>query len=137
MKQFFSKIFYPRTFLAKKLLTSIFIKDLILLASIGVHNYEKKQLQRIRLNLEIFVHSYHHLGDSLKNVVCYSQLTNEITQLIAHEHINLIETLAERICAHCFTKPTILKTIIKIEKLDVFDNAESVGVKIVRHRKMS
>ncbi|MBT4741452.1 MAG: dihydroneopterin aldolase, partial [Rhodospirillaceae bacterium] len=47
-------------------------------------------------------------------------------------HINLVETLAERIAQTCLQHPDCDTVRVRIEKLDVFEDVESVGVEIER-----
>ena len=68
----------------------------------------------------------------IKNVFCYEKLINGINEIISLGHINLVETLAEKVVSMCFKQKDVLSVRVKIEKLDVLDGAESVGVEIER-----
>lgn len=113
----------------------IFVRDLVLSARIGVHRHEKKREQRIRLNLDLTVaESCRPSSDRLSDVVCYEKIVNRVRALIAEGHVNLVETLAERIAAICLEDPQVRKAKIRLEKLEVFADAASVGVEIERQR---
>lgn len=113
----------------------IFVRDLVLSARIGVHRHEKKREQRIRLNLDLAVsESPSPSSDRLSDVVCYEKIVNRVRALIAEGHVNLVETLAERIAAICFEDPQVRKATVRLEKLEVFADAASVGVEIERLR---
>jgi 7,8-dihydroneopterin aldolase/epimerase/oxygenase len=45
-----------------------------------------------------------------------------------------VETLAERIAEACFRDRRVITARVRIEKLDVYADAESVGVEIERRR---
>jgi dihydroneopterin aldolase len=47
-------------------------------------------------------------------------------------HVNLAETLAERIASLCLQDSTCRSVLVRVEKLDVFEDAKSVGVEIER-----
>lgn len=112
----------------------VFVRDLVLSARIGVHRHEKKREQRIRLNLDLTVREGGRIGsDRLADVVCYEKLVNRVRALIAERHVNLVETLAERIAALCLEEPNVVSVAVRVEKLEVFADAASVGVEIERH----
>ena len=50
-------------------------------------------------------------------------------------HIPLVENMADQIAKKCLKDKRILKIKIKVEKLEPFKEAESVGVEIIRMNK--
>ena len=73
------------------------------------------------------------IGDRLDNVVCYEHLVSAVQELVDSGHVNLVETLAERIAGLCLDDPRVRTARVRVEKLDVFANAASVGVEIERY----
>lgn len=113
----------------------VFVRDLVLAATIGVWTHEKGRSQRIRVNIDLSVEEPETPGpDRLEAVVCYDRLTRAVRALAAGEHVHLIETLAERIAQAALTDPRILAVRVRVEKLDVYPDAASVGVEIERTR---
>ncbi len=111
----------------------VFIRDLVLTCDIGVHAHEKGRPQRVRINLDLGVaDDGSPLADRLENVVCYETVVTHIRAITADGHINLVETLAERIAQTGLQLPDCHSARVRVEKLDVFDDAESVGVEIER-----
>ena len=109
------------------------INDLILNASIGIHEYEKKKKQRVSISLSIKAHdNLGEINESINNVVSYEHIIKKLKKLINNGHIDLIETLGEKIFDLCFHDPRILSVWMKLEKLDVFKDARSVGIEISR-----
>jgi dihydroneopterin aldolase len=119
---------------ARNALRHVFIRDLVLHAHIGVHQHEKNGPQRIRVNIDLAVweHDAAAGGDQLAQVVCYEQVVSGIRRLVAAGHVNLVETLAEQIAALCLEDRRVRVTRVRVEKLDVFADATSVGVEIER-----
>lgn len=118
---------------ARNRLRHVFVRDLVLLCSIGVHRHEHAAMQRVRINLDLAVRDEGaDLGDDLANVVCYEQITDGIRALVSRGHIRLVETMAEAIAAMCLQDPRIRSARVRVEKLDVFADATSVGVEIER-----
>jgi dihydroneopterin aldolase len=112
----------------------ILIRDMVLSARIGVHQHERIADQRVRINLEAVVRPRRAVGDDLDNVVCYGELVTGIRHVVGSGHTNLAETLAERIAAMCLEDGRVARVRVRVEKLDVFPEAESVGIEIERGR---
>lgn len=111
----------------------VFVRDLVVDSSIGVYAHEREATQRVRVNVDLAVREHTApLGDDLANVVSYEDVTKGVEAIIARGHINLVETLADEIAAMCLEDPRVRSVRVRVEKLDVFANAESVGVEIER-----
>jgi len=121
---------------ARTAVRHVFIRDMVLPCSIGVHRHERLGTQRVRINLDLAVREGDHpLADNLANVVCYETVANGIRAIVARGHVNLVETLAEDIAALCLEDIRVLSARVRVEKLDVFTDANSVGVEIERLRR--
>ena len=114
----------------------ILVRDLLLMCSIGIHAHEKLAPQRVRINLDMAVlESVTPADDNIVNVVSYEHVIDGIKALIARGHVNLVETLAEQVAALCLTDQRVEQVIVRIEKLDVYAEAASVGIEIERRRR--
>jgi dihydroneopterin aldolase len=113
----------------------VFVRDLVVPARIGVWNSEKGGSQRVRINLDLAVaESEKPSHDRLDEVVCYNTITTKVRALAAEAHTNLIETLAERIAEVCLQDRRVVTARVRVEKLDVYEDAASVGVEIERRQ---
>jgi dihydroneopterin aldolase len=111
----------------------VFVRDLVVEARIGIYRHEKKSAQRVRINLDLsVVDDYLADADNVDQVVCYEQVVVETKEIIATGHINLVETLAERIAEQILVMPKVLSVRVRIEKLDVLPDVGSVGIEIER-----
>ena len=117
---------------ARSELRHVFIRDLMLSCSIGVHRHEHGAAQRVRINLDLAVQEGRVLNDDLASVVCYEKITTEVREIVARGHIKLVETLAEEIANACLADRRVRSVRVRVEKLDVFPDATSVGVEIER-----
>lgn len=118
---------------AGRALRHVFIRDLVLKGSIGVHPHERGAPQPVRINLDLAVtEGGSPMDDDLAQVVCYERIAHGVRAIVADGHVNLVETLAERIAALCLQDPRVRTARVRIEKLDVFEDATSVGVEIER-----
>jgi dihydroneopterin aldolase len=109
----------------------VFVRDLLVSCRIGVHRHEKRNDQPVRINLDLAV-SEGAARDRLADVVDYEEIVERVRRIAGRGHINLLETLAERIAAACLEDPRVRTARVRIEKLDVFPDAASVGVEIER-----
>ena len=114
---------------AKKVV--VLIRDLELLARIGVHGHEQGKLQPVRINVAL-TGVIDSDDDRLENAIDYEAVAEKIRGLIAAGHINLAETLAERIAAACFEDGRVKRARIRVEKLHALAGAEAAGVEIER-----
>jgi dihydroneopterin aldolase len=112
----------------------VFIRNLELPAHIGIHGHEQGKPQPVRINVDLAVEDAAMLEDKLDQVVDYEAITNRIRVLVTAGHINLAETMAERIAAACFADARVVSAWVRVEKLHALPGAESAGVEIERQR---
>lgn len=122
----------PRYADAQAALRHVFIRDLELLAHIGVHGHERTKPQPIRINLDLAVEDSMPLNDRLDRVVDYEAIALRIRALVAKGHVNLAETLAEGIAQACLDDRRVRAVRVRLEKLHALAGAESAGVEIER-----
>merc|ERR1711991_146038 len=115
---------------------NVIIKNLIVDASIGIHEHEKIKKQRVSISLSIEVVDNISLVDQkIENFLSYENVINNIKLIINKGHIDLVETLSYEILSYIFSDSRASKVWLKIEKLDVFEEAQSVGLEIIKTRK--
>jgi dihydroneopterin aldolase len=116
-------------------LRRVFVRDLEIVASVGVLEREKRYEQRIIVSAELMVRDdYDGVSDRLGDVFDYSQVVDGIARLVQGDHVNLIETLAERIASQCMADRRVESVRVRIEKPDVMEQCRSVGIEIERRR---
>ena len=132
----------PRIADAARALRHVFLRDMVLRASIGVHPHEHATQQRIRVNVDLAVEddgarllSRPRVGrDDLSRVVDYERVAEAVRTIVGTGHVILVETLAERIAEACLLDTRIHLVRVRVEKLDVFADAASAGVEIERRQ---
>jgi dihydroneopterin aldolase len=118
---------------ARRKIRHVFVRDLELEANIGVYHRERGQTQPVRINVDLTVEEGDVLlEDQLSNVVDYGAVVDGIKAILAGGHLNLVETLAERIAEFCLSDNRVRVARVRIEKLKVVAEARSVGVEIER-----
>jgi dihydroneopterin aldolase len=113
----------------------VFIRDLIIECTIGVHEQEHRSKQRLRMNLDLGIpETFPVVTDHIAEVVCYDEIIGKVSELLARRHFGLLEVAAEEIARLCLNDTRVQKVRISLEKLDVYKNAKSVGIEIWRSR---
>ena len=117
-------------------LRHVFLRDMVLLASIGVFRREHARPQRVRINLDLGVEDDRAgVGpDKLSRVVDYGRVAATVRDIVGAGHVRLVETLAERIADACLSDGRVLLVRVRVEKLDIFEDAASAGVEIERRQ---
>ena len=111
------------------------IKNLILKISVGLHDFEKKKKQRVRFNIDIITDSnIKPDNNNLLSIVNYEDAINKITSITKTKHHELLEDLAENIFDIIFKNKIVKKVSLKLEKLDIIKNTESVGIEVTKSR---
>jgi dihydroneopterin aldolase len=132
----------PRIASSTRALRHVFLRDLVLSASIGVYPHEHAARQRVRINVDLGVEddgaralSRARVGrDDLSRVVDYEKVASTVRGIVSAGHVRLVETLAERIAEACLADPRVHLARIRVEKLDIFADATSAGVEIERRQ---
>lgn len=113
----------------------VFVRDLDIMALIGIYDHEKINPQRIIVNVDLSVHeSGAPMSDEIDHVVSYEIVVKKIEAIVAAGHVNLVETLAEKFAEACLKDKRVAAARVRIEKPDIIPNARSVGVEIERGR---
>ena len=110
----------------------IIVKDLILLLSVGIHQFEKLEKQRVKFNIEITTDP--NLKPDIKSIVNYESVINDIKRLTKKKHFELLEGLSESLFDEMFKNKKIKKIKLKIEKLDIIKETSSVGIEVIKTR---
>ena len=108
----------------------IIVKDLILLLSVGIHQFERLKRQKVKFNIEITTDP--NLKPDIKTIVNYESIINDIKRLTKKTHFELLESLSEVIFDEIFKNKKIKKIKLKIEKLDIIKETTSVGIEVIK-----
>ncbi len=125
---------------AKDGIRHVFVRDMVLVASIGIYPHEHESRQRVRINIDLGVADEAARAgitvgpDEFSRVVDYEKIANRARTIVSTGHTRLVETLAERIAESCLANVRVLSVRVRVEKLDVFADATSAGVEIERRR---
>ena len=85
----------------------VIVKDLILLISVGIHQFEKQKKQKVKFNIEITTDP--NLKSDIKSIVNYESVINDIKKITEKKHFELLESLSENIFDEIFKNKKIKK----------------------------
>ena len=109
----------------------LFVRGLVLPCRIGVHRHERDSPQRVRLSVELDIDDVlAPRRDAIEEVVNYDDVVRGVRQMVRADHINLVESLAERILEFCLKDERVARARVTVEKLDVFGDDAVVGIEI-------
>ena len=109
----------------------VIIKNLIISMFIGIHDFEKRKKQRVKFNITITTDSKIEPNKKeLSTILDYEKVIKNLTLLVGKKHYDLLEELSESIFEIIFNNKLVKKVNLKLEKLDIIKNAESVGIEV-------
>jgi len=115
----------------------IFLREVLLDANIGIHDFERNGSQRLVINVDVFVplllSTPRH--DRIAEVLDYDFVRLTIHRRIEQGHINLQETLIDDIARTLLAHPGVLAVRVASEKPDVYEDVEAVGVEVFHFKE--
>ncbi len=114
----------------------IIVNGLVVDAHIGVHDFEREATQRVRFDIEIdTVDDYADRMRATGAYVSYADVVEFVEERAASgDHVELVETWAEDVAAFALTNELAQAVRVTVQKLDIFDAADGVGISIERSR---
>lgn len=111
----------------------IIIEDFILPMEIGAYKREYGHKQKVRFNIKADVERLSSNPEDMRHIFSYDLILDGIKNLVSLGHVELVETLAERIAALILAYPRVQRVIVRVDKLEL--GPAAVGVEIERYRK--
>ena len=112
----------------------IHIRQLELMAHIGVPDEERASPQRVAFNLTFWpTRGIRELGDDLTRAVNYASVCIEVEKFVGQRRDRLIETLADALAVHLLETFAIRRISIELRKY-ILPQVEFVSVTVTRER---
>ena len=114
----------------------LFVKDLEVMTSIGIHDFELAAPQRLLIDVDLYVDlkSTSPSADDIQQVVDYDFIRQVVFDRIKKGHINLQETLCDELATLLLENKQVLAVQLSTRKPDVYPDCAAVGVEIFRAR---
>jgi len=116
--------------------TRIFVKGLLIQASIGVHQHEYEATQPIVIDVELDMADMKlPEEDRLHETLDYGLVADKCEELALEAHVQLVETLAARIADWALSAdPRVKSVAVRIAKPQALLKADTAGVEVVKSR---
>ncbi len=110
----------------------LFLRDYEVWINIGVHDFEKKGEQRVKINVDLYVPLALSTpqADRLEEVLDYDFIRRTITERVKRGHIHLQETLADDVLKLMLAHPHVRAARVATEKPDVYPDCDAVGCEV-------
>ncbi len=110
----------------------LYLRDYEVWINIGVHDFEKKGEQRVKINVDLYVPLAHSTPtqDKLAEVLDYDFIRRSIAERVARGHIHLQETLADDVLRLMLAHPHVRAARVATEKPDVYPDCDAVGCEV-------
>ncbi|MYN14802.1 dihydroneopterin aldolase [Pusillimonas sp. TS35] len=117
----------------------VFFSQIALDAHIGILEHELRATQPLHVDAEFDVDIVQQVHDhNIQTVLDYRLLRSAIVDECTAAHVNLLETLCERVVDRLLAEfPTIRHVKIRISKPLAFSDCAAVGVEVERGRQAS
>ncbi|MGB3290487.1 MAG: dihydroneopterin aldolase [Burkholderiaceae bacterium] len=114
----------------------IFFSQLALDARIGILEHELRATQPLHIDAEFDVDIAQEVHDqNIATVLDYRLLRGAIVDECTRAHVNLLETLSERVIDRILREfPEVMHARIRISKPSAFSDCAAVGIELQRSR---
>ena len=110
----------------------VFLRDMLLQLSIGVHAHEHTASQRVRINVDLGVQEEAgDTSDRLGRVLDYEDLARRVRAVATGGHVQLVETLAEDLAQALVALPHVRRVEVSVIKPEALSDADQAGVCVV------
>lgn len=114
----------------------VFVDTLQVSASIGVHPHEHETRQMIIVDVELDMGGTPTpKNDRLNETADYEAMAKAIEGMADEGHVQLVETLAERIARWCLKDSRVVKAKVRVAKPAALPNAKAVGCEVTIGRE--
>jgi len=111
----------------------VFIKQLEVISTIGVYEWEKSLQQKLYFDLEMaFDNKPAAKTDDIKLALNYFSVSEKVSQFAQNNQFELIETMAESVAALIMEEFSVPWIKLTLHKPGALPKAQSLGVQIER-----
>ena len=116
-------------------LNVVYIRNLELFISIGIHPHEKEKRQKVLIDVEMSgpAPTFEEKKD-LENWIDYEKVYHAIVNLTKQQHFELVEMLAKKIIEIVFQLTRAFSVRVDVGKVEVFENGCVVGASLFQRR---
>ena len=100
-------------------------------ASIGIYDYERAALQRIKIDAELLLNSCTEpLDDEIGSTLNYDTIRNTILDIVSAQHYDLQETLARKLFDALHSLDDVDSVRVRTSKPDAYNDCETIAYQL-------
>ncbi len=112
---------------------TVFIRELEIETVIGIYDWERKIRQKVSIDLDMaFDIRKAAESDDIEHALNYKAVAKRLIAFVGESRFQLVETLAERICAIVLEEFDVCWVRLTLHKPGAVSGSRSVGVMIER-----
>ncbi|MFM9878832.1 MAG: dihydroneopterin aldolase [Burkholderiaceae bacterium] len=117
-------------------LRRLFLTGLVREVRIGIHDFERAKPQRIVFDIDLYVSlaATTPQRDDIAEVVDYDYVRQVVFAITDASHIDLQETLCDRVLEGLLAHPQVLACQVSTRKPDVYPDCAAVGVEAFKSK---
>jgi dihydroneopterin aldolase len=107
------------------------ISQINVICSIGIHDFERAEKQRITVDLEVLLSADKEPQvDNIEQALNYDTIREMVIEIATSRHFDLQETLARTIFDAVHALSTVDALMIRTAKPDVYEDVQSVAYQL-------
>ena len=110
---------------------SVFLREVEVICSIGLHDFERAEKQRVLIDVEVRLDPDNEpTADTVADTLDYDQVREAVLTLAEAQHYDLQETLARRIFDSISAMEDVVGVAVTTQKPDVYPNCKTVAYRL-------
>lgn len=120
-----------RKIMTTPLARSVFLEEIEVICSIGLHDFERAEKQRVLIDVELMLASDREpSADNVGETLNYDDVRDAVIRIAEARHYDLQETLARSIFDHIRGMRDVTGLMIQTQKPDVYPNCKTVAYRL-------
>ena len=110
---------------------SVFLSEVEVMCSIGLHDFEKEAKQRVLIDVEVRLDPDHEPNaDNVADTLDYDLVRNTVIEIAEARHYDLQETIARHIYDAISGMKDVVGVSVQTQKPDVYPNCKTVAYRL-------
>ena len=110
---------------------SVFLSEVEVMCSIGLHDFEKEAKQRVLIDVEVRLDPNNEPNaDNVADTLDYDLVRNTVIEIAEARHYDLQETIARHIFDAITSMKDVIGVAVQTQKPDVYPNCKTVAYRL-------
>ncbi|MEK9860604.1 MAG: dihydroneopterin aldolase [Alphaproteobacteria bacterium] len=110
---------------------SVFLHEVEVICSIGLHDFERAEKQRVLIDVELRLDAEREpTADTVADTLDYDEVRHAVISIAEAQHYDLQETLARRIFDAISAMRDVTGVSVTTQKPDVYPNCKTVAYRL-------